>query len=157
MSLIAWNAPFKHGHPFAITGELDCRAWDRRERIDVLLCSLYAAKRVRGGEDWCNPMRARVVAVGRREGMYWKCLFILTVVITMLLPRRINSTGAAEPSPTPSPTDPVPKPTDPGPGPTDPTRPKPQPPSPLPPKPQPGEPPQPQISRASHSCKTNAT
>jgi hypothetical protein len=124
MSLITSNAPFKHGYPFEITGVPDCGAWDRRERIDLLLCSLYAAKRVRGGDDW-------------------KCLFILTVIITMLLPRTINSTGAAEPSPTPSQTDP-------GPGPTDPTHPKPQPPSPLPPKPQPGDPPQPQISRASH-------
>jgi hypothetical protein len=48
--------------------------------------------------------------------MSWKCVFIVTVVITMLLPRTINSTEAAEPSPMPSPTDPVPKQTDPGPG-----------------------------------------
>ena len=93
MSLIASNTPFKHWHPFEITG---AGLWgmERSERMGVLLCSLYAE---------------------------WKCPFILTVVITMLLPRPINPTGAAEPSPTPSPTDPVSKPTNPGPDPTEPT------------------------------------
>jgi hypothetical protein len=61
MSLIISNALFKHGHPFEITGVSDCGAWERRERIDVLLCSLYAAKRSSRWEDWCNPLRQELL------------------------------------------------------------------------------------------------